>query len=56
MTNTLKIIEALTNYIYDDVPLEDFETADELKDSLMEMLYAMVDAVVDDNFDFENAE
>lgn len=48
-----ELMKTLSDYIYSEVPLDDFDTADELKESLMEMLEAMVNKVVDEEFDFE---
>lgn len=48
-----ELMKTLSDYIYSEVPLNDFDTADELKESLMEMLEAMVNKVVDEEFDFE---
>lgn len=51
-----ELMKTLSDYIYSEVPLNDFDTADELKESLMEMLEAMVDKVVEENFEFEEEE
>lgn len=49
-----KLMETLTDYIYSEVPTSDFESADDLKAALMETLEAMVNKVVDEEFDFED--
>ncbi|MBR6817882.1 MAG: hypothetical protein IKM86_04700 [Acidaminococcaceae bacterium] len=50
------LMDTLVDYIYYEVPTSDFETAEDLKDALMETLEAMVDTIVDEEFDFEEYE
>ena len=50
------LMDTLVDYIYYEVPTGDFETAEDLKDALMETLEAMVDTIVDEEFDFEEYE
>lgn len=45
--------ETLSDYIFSEVPTGDFETADDLKAALMETLEAMVNVVVDEEFEFD---
>ena len=45
--------ETLSDYIFSEVPTSDFETADDLKAALMETLEAMVNMVVDEEFEFD---
>ena len=45
--------ETLSDYIFSEVPTGDFETADDLKAALMETLEAMVNMVVDEEFEFD---
>lgn len=45
--------ETLSDYIFSEVPTSDFETADDLKAALMETLEAMVNVVVDEEFEFD---
>lgn len=52
----INLMETLTDYIYSEVPTGDFETADDLKAALMETLEAMVNKVVDEEFEFEEEE
>lgn len=54
--NASALMDTLVDYIYSEVPTNDFETAEDLKDALMEMLEAMVDTIVDEEFDFEEYE
>lgn len=54
--NAAALMETLTNYIYSEVPTGDFDSAEDLKDAIMETLAAMVDKVVDDEFEFEEEE
>lgn len=46
--------ETLSDYIFSEVPTGDFESADDLKAALMDTLEAMVNMVVDEEFDFED--
>lgn len=47
------LMETLTDYIYSEVPTGDFKTAEDLKAALLETLEAMVNKVVDEEFEFE---
>lgn len=49
----LNLMETLTDYVYSEVPTGDFETAEDLKASLMETLDAMVVMLIYNEFDFE---
>ena len=51
--NASALMDTLVDYIYSEVPISDFETAEDLKDALMETLEVMVDMIVDEEFDFE---
>ena len=47
------LMKTLTDYVYSEVPVSDFETAEDLKGALMETLGAITDMVIHDNFQFE---
>lgn len=46
------LMNTLTDYVYSEVPVSDFESAEELKAALMETLGAITDMVIHDNFQF----
>lgn len=46
------LMNTLTDYVYSEVPVSDFESAEELKASLMETFSAITDMVIHDNFQF----
>jgi len=54
--NASALMDTLVDYIYSEVPTSDFESAEDLKDALMDMLEAMVNTIVDEEFDFEEYE
>lgn len=47
------LMNTLTDYVYSEVPVSDFESAEDLKTALMETLGAITDMVIHDNFQFE---
>lgn len=53
---TYLLMNAISDYIWYEVPLEDFDNAEDLKDALMETLEAMVDHIVDEEIEFEEEE
>lgn len=46
------LMNTLTDYVYSEVPVSDFESAEELKAALMETLGAITDMMIHDNFQF----
>lgn len=56
-TNTIYLLKnAISDYIWYEVPLEDFDTAEDLKDALMETLEAVVETIIDEEIEFEEEE
>ena len=51
--SAMDLMNTITDYVYSEVPTGDFETAEDLKDALMETLGAMVDMMINNEFDFD---
>ncbi len=46
------LMNTLTDYVYSEVPVSDFENAADLKAALMETMSAITDMMIHDNFQF----